>query len=140
MTRANLPQIREDLAGARERVEETYYEWAAQLAREAASDALALVEHEAGLSPPPQGRIGTLVERVEALVGADELGAGLVEEADVLDEVLDPTLEPDHDPGLAEREGGSADYLVAGDAEEAIEAAAAIADACQARLEAVEEG
>lgn len=139
MTRANLAQARQDLAGARERAEETYYEWAAQLAREAASDALVLVEHEAGLPSPPEGRIGTLVERVETLAEAGEVDADLLEPATVLDEVLDPTLEPDHDPGLARREGGSADYLVAEDAEEAIEAASAITDACEARLAEPEE-
>lgn len=134
MPRANLAQIREDLAAARRRLEESYYDWAAQLAREAASDALALVEAETGRSPPPEGRIGDLRARVEGLVGAGVLAADLRGPAGVLDEALDPTLEPDHDPGMAEREGGSADYLELGDTREAVEAAAAIAEACEAAL------
>jgi HEPN domain-containing protein len=135
MARPNLAQIREDLDHARDRLAETYYEWAAQLAREAASDALALVEIEAGWQPPAEGEIGELGERTARLVEAELLDEQLASAAAILDEVLDPTLEPDHDPGLERREGGSRDYLEAGDAEEAIEAAASLADACQAQLE-----
>jgi len=134
MTRANLPQIREDLEAARARIEETYYEWAVQLAREAASDAFRLLETEAGLASPPQGEIGTLADRVASLTDRGLLDGELAEPAGELDDVLDPALEPDYDPGLAQREGGSADYLEAGDAREAVEAAAAIVDACTATL------
>lgn len=135
MVRANLGQVREDLEQADRRVEETYYEWAAQLAREAASDALALAEAEHGLSPPPTGEIGELAERVDRLAEASAIEAELREPAAVLDDVLDPTLEPDHDPGPQRREGGSTDYLEAEDAEQAVQAASEIADACQAHLD-----
>lgn len=135
MPRASLAQAEEDLAAAHQRVEETYYEWACQLAREAASDALALVEDELGRDPPPEGEIGVLADRLEGLGGRVAFAGRLAEAASTLDEVLDPTLEPDHEPSLARREGGSTDYLVAEDAREALEAARAIVDACRGFLQ-----
>lgn len=128
--RANLDQAREDLEAASARIEETYYEWAGQLAREAASDALRVAEDEVGRTSPPAGEIGTLAERVQQLVEAGDLDGDLREPAAVLDDVLDPTLEPDHDPGLARREGGSADYTTEEDAREAVEAGERIVEAC----------
>ncbi|PSG97183.1 hypothetical protein BRD56_05850 [Thermoplasmatales archaeon SW_10_69_26] len=133
--RANLAQARDDLAAAGARIEETYYEWAGQLAREAASDAFRVMEDEVGLSSPPAGEIGTLAERARALVDQAQLPSAVVARAEVLDEALDPALEPDFDPGLARREGGSEDYLTEEDAREAREAATAIVDACRDRLE-----
>jgi HEPN domain-containing protein len=127
--RATLGQARDDLALARERVEETYYEWAAQLAREAASDALALVEAREGLASSPPGEVGTLRDRVERLLDDSGLDSDRLADGQVLDDVLDPTLEPDYDPGLARREGGSEDYTTREDAVEAIEAAERIVDA-----------
>lgn len=132
--RATLAQADEDLAAARDRIEGAYHEWAAQLAREAASDALALVEDREGLAAPPPGEVGTLAERVRSLADEAALDPSLVEAATVLDEVLEATLEPDHDPGLAWREGGSADYATEADAREAVEAARGIVDACRAEL------
>lgn len=133
--RANLAQIEEDLEAAGLRIEETYYEWAGQLAREAASDVLRLLEAEFDRESPPAGEIGTLEHRVDALAGRAEGLGELVEPARVLDEVLDPTLEPDHDPGLERREGGAREYLVEEDAREALQAARRIVRTCRERLE-----
>lgn len=133
--RARFDQAVSDLEAAQRRVEETYYEWAAQLAREAASDALAILEDEHGLASPPEGRIGDLAERIEEVAGLSDLDARLASRGEVLDGVLDPTLEPDYDPGLAQREGGSEDYTTREDAEEAIGAAGAIVEACRGALD-----
>lgn len=133
--RATLDQAHEDLQAARERVEETYYEWAGQLAREAASDALALVEEAVDVEPPQLGEIGQLEDRIEGVVEAGVLDPALAGAGRVLDEVLDPTLEPEYDPGLARREGGSEDYTTREDAREAIEAAESIVQACEAVLD-----
>lgn len=133
--RATLDQAEEDLKAARERVRETYYEWAGQLAREAAWDALALLEHEEGLEASRTGEIGQLEDRVRGLAGRDVLGSSLIQEAQVLDEVLDPALEPDYDPGLARREGGAEDYTTREDATRAIEAGQRIVDACRGVIE-----
>lgn len=129
--RATLEQAEDDLKAARDRVEETYYEWAGQLAREAASDVLVLLEQDAGLAPPALGEIGQLEDRIRALAEQDVLEAKLAREGKVLDEVLDPTLEPEYDPGLARREGGAEDYTTRDDAQRAIQAGERILTACR---------
>lgn len=137
--RASLAQAQRDVDAARARLEETYHEWAAQLAREAASDALGLVEEQVGIEGAPGGRIGSLPDRLEALGPHRAFDDELRSAGSVLDDVLEGTLEPDHDPSLAWKEGGSEDFTTREDAEEAIAAAQRIVDACRKHLQEAEQ-
>lgn len=132
--RVSLEQAFSDLDAAGERLEQTYYEWAAQLAREAASDALSLLEAELGLRSEAGGPIGSLTQRLQTVEKALDEPASLQEAAVRLDEVLEGTLEPDHEPSVAWQEGGSEEFTTREDAAEAIEAARAIVEACRGAL------